>query len=165
MAVANAPVPETADMSIKIPVNLKLQPSRHIDTLIFTSMHLMYLMIHFLCRKLKKIIVSEKFFQIWHLFIFYRYCNYKQIRWRYTSSAFLELKVPVFKTDLNYKQIRWQYTDNKFFRTPITGTWTPNKSNDGIPVTHFQGFNAGIFGKTTPLRFVENDDQPKSVLN
>ena len=57
----------------------------------------MYLMIHFLqkiekfCRKLKKKIVSEIFFQIWHLFIFYPYCNFKQIRWQYTDSAFLEL--------------------------------------------------------------------------
>ena len=33
MAVANAPVPVTADMNIKVPVNLKLQPSRHTDTL------------------------------------------------------------------------------------------------------------------------------------
>ena len=63
----------------------------------------MYLMIHFLCRKLKKIIVSDKFFQIWHLFIFYRYCNYKQIRWRYTGNAFLELKVPLFKTVLKLR--------------------------------------------------------------
>ena len=53
-----------------------------------------------LCRKLKKIIVSERLFQIWHLFIFYWYCNYKQIRWLYTGSAFLELKVPVYKTVL-----------------------------------------------------------------
>ena len=60
-AMANAPVPVTADMNIKVPVNLKLQPRRHTDTLMI---HLMYLMIHFLCRKLKKIIVSEKFFQI-----------------------------------------------------------------------------------------------------
>ena len=53
-AVANAPVPVTADMNIKVLVNLKLQPRRHTDTLIFTTIHLMYLMIHFLCRKLKK---------------------------------------------------------------------------------------------------------------
>ena len=64
--MANAPVPVTADMNIKVPVNLKLQPRRHTDTHtdIFTSIHLMYLMIHFLCRKLKKVIVSDKFFQI-----------------------------------------------------------------------------------------------------
>ena len=63
-AVANAPVPVTADMNIKVLVNLKLQPRRHTDTLIFTTIHLMYLMIYFLRRKVKKIIVSEKFFQI-----------------------------------------------------------------------------------------------------
>ena len=63
-AVANVPVPVTADMNIKVPVNLKLQPRRHADTLIFTSIHLMDLMIHFLCRKLKKITISEIFFQI-----------------------------------------------------------------------------------------------------
>ena len=53
LAVANAPM---ADMNIKVPVNLKLQPRRHTDTHtdIFTSIHLMYLMIHFLCRKFKK---------------------------------------------------------------------------------------------------------------
>ena len=45
-----------ADMNIKVLVNLKLQPRRHTDTLKFTSMHLMYLMIHFLCGKLKKIV-------------------------------------------------------------------------------------------------------------
>ena len=43
MAVANAPVLVTTDMNIKVPVNL---------------------MIHFLCRKLKEMIVSENFFQI-----------------------------------------------------------------------------------------------------
>ena len=64
MAVVNAPVLVMADMNIKVSVNLKLQSRRHTDTLIFTSIHLMYLMIHFLCRKLKKIIVSEQFFQI-----------------------------------------------------------------------------------------------------
>ena len=64
MAVVNAPVLVMADMNIKVLVNLKLQSRRHTDTLIFTSIHLMYLMIHFLCRKLKKIIVSEQFFQI-----------------------------------------------------------------------------------------------------
>ena len=96
-AVANASVPVTADVNIKVLVNLKLQPGRHADTLIFTLIHLMYLMIIFLCRKLKNIIVSENFFQTWHLFIFYRYCNYKQIRCRYTGSAFLELKVPVLE--------------------------------------------------------------------
>ena len=137
-AVANAPVPVTADMNIKVLVNLKLQPRRHTDTLIFTLIHLMYLMIHFLCRKLKKIIVSEKFFQIWHLFIFYRYCNYKQIRWRYTGSAFLELKVPVFKTVLKLQTSSLTVaTDNTFFRTPSTRTWTTNNSDDGIPVTRF----------------------------
>ena len=99
-AAANAPVPVTADMNIKVPVNLKLQPRRHTHTLIFSSIHLMYLMIHFLCRKLKKVTTSENFFRIWHLFILRRYCNYKQIRWQYTSSAFVELKVPLFKTVL-----------------------------------------------------------------
>ena len=63
-AVANAPVPVTADMNIKVLVNLKLQPRRHTGTVIFTSIHLMYLMIHLLCRKLKIIIVSARFFQI-----------------------------------------------------------------------------------------------------
>ena len=54
-AVANAPVQVTADMNIKVLVNLKLQPRRHTDTFIFTSIHLIYLMIHLLSRKLKKI--------------------------------------------------------------------------------------------------------------
>ena len=40
-------------MNIKVPVNLKLQPRSHTDTFIFT-IYLMYPMIHFLCRKLKK---------------------------------------------------------------------------------------------------------------
>ena len=31
-AVANTPVSVTTDMNIKAPVNLKLQPRRHIDT-------------------------------------------------------------------------------------------------------------------------------------
>ena len=135
-AVTITPVPVTAGMNIRVPV----EPRRHTDTLIFTSIHLMYLMIHFLCRKLKKIIVSEKFFQIWHLFIFYRYCNYKQIRWRYTGSAFLELKVPVFKTVLKLQTnsfTLYPFTVYTFLRTPSTGTWTTNKSDDGIPVTHF----------------------------
>ena len=52
--MTNGPIPVTADMNIKVPVNLKLQSRRHADTLIFTSIHLMYLIIHFLYRKLKK---------------------------------------------------------------------------------------------------------------
>ena len=55
-------------MNIKVLVNLKSQSRRHPDTLIFTLIHLMYQMIHFLYRKLKKKIVPEIFFQIWHLF-------------------------------------------------------------------------------------------------
>ena len=43
----NALVPVRTDMNIKVPVNLKLQPGRPADTLIFTSIHLMYLMIFF----------------------------------------------------------------------------------------------------------------------
>ena len=60
--MANTPLPVTLDMNIKVPVNLKLQPRRH--TLTYSSIHLMYLMIHFSCRKLEKLIVSEKFFQL-----------------------------------------------------------------------------------------------------
>ena len=48
----------------EVKINLKLQPRRHTDTVIFTSIHLMYVMICFSCRKLKKTIVSENFFQI-----------------------------------------------------------------------------------------------------
>ena len=40
LAVAKTPVPVTVDINIKFPVNLKLQPRRHTDTLIFTSIHL-----------------------------------------------------------------------------------------------------------------------------
>ena len=61
--MAKAPVPVTADMSIKVPVNLNYNAGDMPVTLIFTSMYLMYLMIHFLCRELKKLIVSEKFFK------------------------------------------------------------------------------------------------------
>ena len=44
--MANAPVPVMVDMNIiKVPVKLKLQLMRHTDTLIVTSIHLMYLMI------------------------------------------------------------------------------------------------------------------------
>ena len=63
MAVANAPIPAMVDMNIKVPVDLKLQLRRHTGTFIFTSIHLMYLMINFLCRESNKII-SENFFQI-----------------------------------------------------------------------------------------------------
>ena len=45
LAVANAPVPVMADMNIKVLVTLKLQLRRHTDTLIFTLIHLVYLMI------------------------------------------------------------------------------------------------------------------------
>ena len=33
----DAPVPVTADINIKVPVNLTLQPRRHTDTFIFIS--------------------------------------------------------------------------------------------------------------------------------
>ena len=64
--MANASIPVTADMNIKVPVNLKLQPRGHTGTLIFTLIHLMYLIliIRFVYRKKKKIIVSGNFFQI-----------------------------------------------------------------------------------------------------
>ena len=114
-AVANATVP----------VKLKLQLRRHNGTLIFTSIHLMYLMIRFLCGELEKILVSKRFFQIWHFFIFYRYCKCKQIGSRYTGRVFLELKVPVYKTILKTTN---KFLDSnsltnslKFFRTPSTG--------------------------------------------
>ena len=65
--MANAPVQVTANINIKVPVDLKLQHRRHSGTLIFTSINLMYLMIQILCRELKKI-VSENFSQIYYLF-------------------------------------------------------------------------------------------------
>ena len=63
MAVANAPIPATVDMNIKVPVDLKIQLRRHTGTFIFTSIYLMYLIINFLCRESIKIIF-EIFFQI-----------------------------------------------------------------------------------------------------
>ena len=102
----------TYEYCIKVPVNLKLQPRRHTDTvLILTSINLMYLMIHFLCRKLKKILLSDNLLSN----------NYKQIRWQYSGSTFLELKVPVFKTVVTTnKFVDSNYTANTFFRTPST---------------------------------------------
>ena len=52
--MTGAPVPVTANMYFKVPIDLKLQLRRHTGTLIFTSTHLIYLMIPFLCRELKK---------------------------------------------------------------------------------------------------------------
>ena len=128
-AVANTPVPVTTGMNIKVPENLNLQPRRHTDTLIFTSIHLMHLMIHFLCIKLKKLVVSKNI-DI-YIFIFYQYCNYNQIRWWYTSSTFLELKVPVFKT---------------------VYTLTTNKFIDNIPTTHFSGLQVPVLEpQTNPM--------------
>ena len=85
-------------MNNKVPVNLKLQPRRHTDTLIFTSIYLMHLIIHFLCRKLKKIYSIRKVFFKFEIYLFSTTTN-KSDDW-YTGSAFLELKVPVFKTGL-----------------------------------------------------------------
>ena len=152
-------------MNIKVLVNSKLQPRRHTDTLIFTSIHLMYLMIHFLIRKLKNIIASANLFK----FDFYLFstgtATTNKLDDGILVAHFYNLKYWYSKRFLNCKQIRWQYTVNKFFRTSSVGTWTTNKSNDNISVTHFQGFNTGIFCKTAPSRFVENDDDAKSVLN
>ena len=47
LAVANALVPVLAYMNVKVPADLKLRLRRHTGTLIFTSIHLLYLMIHF----------------------------------------------------------------------------------------------------------------------
>ena len=45
--VANALVPVTADMNIKVQVNLKLQRRRHPGTLIFNSIHQISVMVLF----------------------------------------------------------------------------------------------------------------------
>ena len=68
--MANAPIPVTGDMNNKVPVNLKLQPRRHTDTLIFTSIYLMHLIIHFLCRKLEKIYSIRKVFFKFEIYLF-----------------------------------------------------------------------------------------------
>ena len=56
-----------ANTIIEVPVDLKLQLSRQISTLIFTQIHLVYLIIHFLCdelkKKKKKKTVSHNFFK------------------------------------------------------------------------------------------------------
>ena len=134
-AVAITLVPVTAGMSIRVLV----EPRRHTDTLTFTSIHLMYLMIHFLCRKLKKTIVSESFFS--NLTFIYLFSTGTAATNKLDDGIpvahFWNLKYRYSKWYLIYKQIHWQYTDNIFFRTRSTGTWTTNKSNDGIPVTHF----------------------------
>ena len=79
--------------------------------------------------------IWKVFSNLTFIYFLHRYCNYKPIRWRYTGSAFLELKVYIYqytKRYIKYKQISWQYIDNTFFRTPSTGTWITNKSDDGI---------------------------------
>ena len=48
--MTDAPAPVTADMNVEVPVYLKLQLRRHSGSLKFALIHLMYLMIHFLCR-------------------------------------------------------------------------------------------------------------------
>ena len=78
LAVANTLVLVTEDMNIKVPVNLKLQPRRHNGTFIFTSIHLMYLMIHFYGKIEKNNSIWMVFSNLtFDLFIFYWYCNYK----------------------------------------------------------------------------------------
>ena len=128
----------TADMNIKVPLNLKLQPRRHTDTLIFTLIHLMYVMIHFLCRRLEKIIVYiSTFFSNLTFIYFLLVLQLQTNSMAVTSGTFLELKAPVFKTELklqtnlltvyrqhifqdskywylNHKQIWWWHTSNIF---------------------------------------------------
>ena len=109
-------------------------------------LHLMYLMIHFLCRKLIKIIVPEKFFQIYFLLVtattnklddgipvghFYnskyryskRYLNYKQICRQCTDNTFFQYWY------LNHKQIHWQHTSNVFLGLQHRYFW----QNDTFP--------------------------------
>ena len=94
-------------------------------------LHLMYLMIHFLCRKLIKIIVPEKFFQTYFLLVT---AATNKLDDGIPVGHFYNLKYWYSKRYLNYKQICWQCTDNTFFSTV---TWTTNKSVDSIPVMYF----------------------------
>ena len=89
----------TANMNIKIDIcrfkTTTQETCQYSYTYFIHVMYLSNLMIHFLCRELKKN-------RIWIFFsnltiIFYWYCNYKQIGWQYTGSTFLGLKVLVFK--------------------------------------------------------------------
>ena len=100
MALSNAPVTVMTDMNIKVPVDLKLRLRRHTGTLIFTSIHLTYLMIHFLCRELKKIIVSENFFQFNNYLFSTSTATTNKLDGGIPVAQFLGLKVPIFKTAL-----------------------------------------------------------------
>lgn len=111
MAVANTPLPVMPD---KYREDLKLQLCRHAGILLFTLINLMHLIIQVLWRELKKIIVSEFFFQIQQLFTFYWYWNYKQIGSWYTSRSMLVHEVAAFKTVPKLHQdYKYQYLDHK----------------------------------------------------
>lgn len=60
--MANVSKPVISNIGIKVVVDLKLQLRRHNGTL-FTSVCVLCLIIHFLCRELKKVIVSENYFK------------------------------------------------------------------------------------------------------
>ena len=68
--MANTPVPVMADMNIKSTGKFKItiQETYRYSHIYFDTPDISN--DSFFCRKLKKI-VSERFFQIWHLFIFY----------------------------------------------------------------------------------------------
>ena len=61
--MAKASKPVISNIGIKVVVDLKLQLRRHNGTLMFTWVCLLCLMIRFLCRELKKVIVFENYFK------------------------------------------------------------------------------------------------------
>ena len=72
-AVANAQVPVTANINIKVPVDLKLQLGGILELL-----YLLFIS-DYLIRELKKNNGILIFFQIKQLFVFHQCCIYKQI--------------------------------------------------------------------------------------
>ena len=65
--MANVTVPVTANVNIKIPVDLKLQLKTY-GTLISIYINLIYLTINFLCIELKKVKISENIFKFKNYF-------------------------------------------------------------------------------------------------
>ena len=101
-----------ADVNIKVLVILKLQLKRHTGTLTFTSVHLMYLMIYFLYRKLEKIIVSDFFFKFNNYLFLTRTTTTNKLDEIIPVAHFQDLKYRYSKRYLNYKQIRRQHIGN-----------------------------------------------------
>ena len=105
--MANAPVPATANINIKLPVGLKLQLREQTCTLVFLQKNLINLTIHFFIYRIEKSHNAENIFKFKNYFFSTVNPIINKLDAGITVTYFSELQEPVLELQKNSITLYW----------------------------------------------------------